>query len=198
MAEDANDFSPALTVPFISEELLEYGDDNSRSAQAEALIKREFGDLSQLLISRDRVTIGDKTLVDVSVADQADNTSAQAKAMPVTESNVASTKLGLESVFRLRRLDDDGSLRIAVQTPLLHSQTSVLRQLINALRQQPSDKVEVDLSFCDDMSISGIGMLLLIQKNTQAGLDQFTVKNGKPHVMQLLKWAGMDEYFSLQ
>ena len=199
-------FEQPVKVPFIAQDQLEYSHGEERSAAAEYLITREFGDFGRLQISNTCVQLGQQTLVDIDQPDKPGQEDIYTQAWPADPNRGRSatapptarrTHLPLESVFRLRSIDNGDSLRIAVQTPLLHSQSSVIRQLLQALENYPAQNFEIDLHLCTDMSITGLGVLLLVQKNIGAGSERITITNGKPAVMQLMKWAGMEKYFTL-
>ncbi len=198
-----------LNVPFVGKDQLEYSHGQERSVAAESLIEREFGDLGQLQISNNHVTLGDQTLIDLDQPESQTNefiTSASGSkpnrfqispsASPHTDRSIQPIKL--DTVFRLRQINDGEGLRIAVQSPLLVAQTGVLREFLSELKRYSANSFEIDLNLCNDMSITGLGILLLIHKNLDVQSEQIKVINGKPAILQLLRWAGMEKYFSLQ
>lgn len=208
---DEESFSQSLKIPFLAKDALEYANDPVRSLAAEELIKREFGNADQLLVSKTRVELDGHTLVDLDAPEhdgadaqftQQQTTSAPGSAPTTTDfdQSVAPKSVALKDVFLLRQVANGATLRVAVQAPLSynHAQPSVLRQLLKELGQYRARSFEIDLNFCTNMSITGLGILLLVQKNIDADNTQVTIINSNPEITQLLKWAGMERYFSLK
>ena len=215
MPMNDDDFETPLHVPYISSEELEYQHGGERSKATESLIKREFGDLGALAVCEKRVSLGDRTLIDLDhpELDDADDLYTRpwrgidSEQSQPKQSKVAAEfdqlldqreSLTLDSVFRIREVDNGKGLRIAVQSPLLNSKTPVLRQLMAELEKHAAEDYEIDLNLCSEMSITGLGILLMVQKKLDTQSERIKVTNGNSQVMQLLKWAGMEQYFSLQ
>ena len=186
-----NETDQAINVPFVDHQQLDYGGKQNQSELADELIQREFGDIDKLVVSKDKVEIEGKTLVDLD--ESADEGAlGQTNTQPLNETDNS------PSSFILRRTDNGEGLRIAVQTSLDVTQRPALRQLIHDLQKTPANDYEIDLNFCPDMSITGIGILLLIRKNIGEDQKNITVKNCNHFILQLLHWAGMDRCFQLQ
>lgn len=181
----------AVNVPFVDHQQLDYGGKKNQAEQADQLIEREFGNVDQLLIEKNKVQLRGETLIELEdELHQSGSSSAHTEVLDGESEYSAS--------FTVRRMENGDGLRIAVQTSLDVSQRLALSLLITDLKKITANEYEIDLSFCPDMSITGVGILLMIQKNLDADPTDITLKNCNDFILQLLRWAGMEEYFQLQ
>lgn len=196
-----NKLTESIQVPFISEALIERGAGGTQR-DIEALFKAEFGDLSGLIVLPDKVTINGTAILDISEpkpsGKKSGNVSPTAQQILDDFDRPAPTPADDDRpTFLLRTIDNGKRLRIAVHGELNQSLRWQLRKLMSDIKTYAVFGYEVDLGQCYGITVTGIGILLLVKENTGADRDAIVLKNCRPAIVERLHWAGMEKYFQI-
>ena len=191
----------SIAVPFVSEDLVERAESAIKS-DIEALLQAEFGEADEFIITPNQVKIGDKTLIDLNADAVFENAALHSKKVPpnaeaLRDFNRPSIPAAEDAmVFTSRVIQNRNTLRIAVHSDLVQLFRPAVNTLMADIRKKREENIEIDLSHCRQISLTGIGVLLLVKENARHGCC-VTIKNCSPEVSKKLHWANLDSVFTI-
>ncbi|GAB1262579.1 STAS domain-containing protein [Aurantivibrio plasticivorans] len=195
------DIYETISVPFVSEEMVERAESDTKS-NIEELLEAEFGESHEFIITPNTVQVGSTTLIDLD-ADAIFAQTPPSKKTKQTDPHILRdfdrpTLPASEDamVFTSRVIANRQTLRIAVHSDLVQLYRPAVNSLLADVRRKREDHIEVDLARCKHISLTGIGVLLLIKENAPHKCD-VTLKNCEPEIYKKLRWANLESAFTI-